>query len=101
MRAGAGRSLLGDERAAVGPVVSFGIGQIADGVARIRVAREKVEFNDTNDTNAAGVPLDQVADTVGHTGGSRVTETVYKHQITQSVSAAKTPMEKLFGESAG
>lgn len=44
----------------------------------------------------AGVPLEQIADIVGHST-TRMTEEVYRHRVTDSVSAAVAPMEALFG----
>lgn len=46
--------------------------------------------------SAAGVPLEQIADLVGHSS-TRMTSSVYRHQVTDSVAAAVAPMEQLFG----
>lgn len=46
--------------------------------------------------SAAGVPLEQIADVVGH-DGTRMTAGVYRHAVTPSVDAAVAPMEALFG----
>ncbi len=47
--------------------------------------------------SAAGVRLEDVADVVGHASASRMTGDVYRHQVHPSVSAAKAPMEAMFG----
>jgi integrase len=44
----------------------------------------------------AGVPLERVADVLGHRD-VRTTSSVYRHQVTNSISAAVTPMQELFG----
>lgn len=49
--------------------------------------------------SAAGVRLEDVADVVGHSSASRMTGDVYRHQVHPSVSAAKAPMEAMFGPS--
>ncbi len=46
--------------------------------------------------SATGVPLEVVADVVGHAPGSKMTGDVYRHRITPSVSAAKATMNGLF-----
>ena len=46
--------------------------------------------------SAAGVPIEVVADVLGHRG-ARTTMAVYRHRITQSVDAAQAPMDRLFG----
>lgn len=46
--------------------------------------------------SAAGVPLEQIADVLGH-DGPRVTAAVYRHVITPTVSADRAPMEQVFG----
>lgn len=46
--------------------------------------------------SAAGVPLEQIADLVGHSS-TRMTSSVYRHPVTDSVTAAVAPMEDLFG----
>jgi integrase len=45
--------------------------------------------------SAAGVPLEQVADVLGHTS-TRVTSATYRHRTTPTVDAAAGPMEALF-----
>jgi integrase len=47
--------------------------------------------------SAAGVPLEAVADLVGH-DSTRMTSGVYRHVLTPKVSAAVEPMERLFSE---
>jgi integrase len=49
---------------------------------------------------ASGVPLEQVSDVAGHST-TRMTDEVYRHAVTPSVSAAKATMEALFAKSAG
>jgi len=46
--------------------------------------------------SAAGVPLEQIADVVGHST-TRMTGTVYRHAVTPSVDSHVAPMESLFG----
>lgn len=46
--------------------------------------------------SAAGVPLEQIADLLGHVD-TRMLERVYRHPVTPSVTAAVAPMERLFG----
>jgi integrase len=45
--------------------------------------------------SAAGVPLEEVADVLGHTS-TRVTSSVYRHRTTPTVEAAVTTMDRLF-----
>ena len=45
--------------------------------------------------SAAGVPLEEVADVLGHTS-TRVTSATYRHRTTPTVDAAAGPMEVLF-----
>lgn len=46
--------------------------------------------------SAAGVPLEQIADVLGHTD-TRMLERVYRHPVKKTVSAAAEPMERMFG----
>lgn len=46
--------------------------------------------------SAAGVPLEQIADTLGHEG-TRMVTLVYRHAIAPTVEAAAGPMQQLFG----
>lgn len=46
--------------------------------------------------SAAGVPLEDVADVLGHVN-TRVTSSVYRHRTTVTVDAAAAPMDRLFG----
>ena len=46
--------------------------------------------------SAAGVPLEVVADVLGH-DGTRMTALVYRHAVSPTVGAAMAPMESLFG----
>jgi integrase len=46
--------------------------------------------------SAAGVPLEEVADLLGH-ASTRVTSAVYRHRTTPTVEAARDPMDRLFG----
>jgi integrase len=48
--------------------------------------------------SAAGVPIEQIADVLGH-AGTRTTSAVYRHLIEPSVRAAVTPMETAFAGS--
>ena len=45
---------------------------------------------------ATGVPLEQIADVLGH-DGPRVTAAVHRHVISPTVSAGRAPMERVFG----
>ena len=49
--------------------------------------------------SAAGVPLEEVADVLGHTS-TRVTSATYRHRTTPTVDAAAGPMEALFSAGA-
>jgi integrase len=44
--------------------------------------------------SAAGVPLEQIADLLGHTG-TRMAAQVYRHQVTPTVEAAAAPMQTI------
>jgi integrase len=46
--------------------------------------------------SAAGVPLELIADVLGH-DGTRMTGAVYRHAVRPSVKAGVEPMERLFG----
>ena len=46
--------------------------------------------------SAAGVPLEEVADVLGH-ASTRVTSQTYRHATTPTVEAGADPMEGLFG----
>jgi integrase len=46
--------------------------------------------------SAAGVPLEQIADLLGHKS-TRVTSQVYRHLLVPEVIAAVEPMEAAFG----
>ena len=43
-----------------------------------------------------GVPLEQIARLVGHTGGSTVTETVYRKQLRPVINDGAVTMNELF-----
>ena len=43
-----------------------------------------------------GVPLEQIARLVGHTGGYTVTETVYRKQLRPVISDGATAMNRMF-----
>lgn len=45
--------------------------------------------------SAAGVPLERIADLLGHTD-TRMLERVYRHPVTKTVDAAVAPMTKMF-----
>jgi integrase len=45
----------------------------------------------------AGVPLEEVADLVGH-ASTRMTSEIYRHQVSPTVSAAVGPMDGMFGD---
>lgn len=46
--------------------------------------------------SAVDVPLEQVADVLGHRD-VRTTSNVYRHRVTESITAAAAPMQDLFG----
>lgn len=46
--------------------------------------------------SAAGVPLERIADLLGHTD-TRMLERVYRHPVTKTVDAAVAPMAAMFG----
>jgi integrase len=46
--------------------------------------------------SASGVPLESVADILGH-ANPRTTFAIYRHQVSQSIDAAVTPMADMFG----
>jgi integrase len=46
--------------------------------------------------SAAGVPLEHIADVLGH-DGTRMTAQVYRHAVAPTVAAGVAPMECLFG----
>lgn len=46
--------------------------------------------------SAAGVPLEQIADVLGHEG-TRMAQVVYRHAVAPTVAAAVAPMEAMFG----
>ena len=48
-----------------------------------------------------GVPIEEVADVLGHVPGSRMTAGVYRHPVRPSVSAARDVMDGLFEQSSG
>jgi integrase len=48
--------------------------------------------------SAAGVPLEQVADVLGH-GSTRVTSATYRHRTTPTIEAAARPMDHVLGGS--
>lgn len=47
--------------------------------------------------SAAGVPLEHVADILGH-DGTRMAARFYRHAVTPAVGAAVAPMEAMFGK---
>lgn len=46
--------------------------------------------------SAAGVPLEHVADVLGH-DGTRMAARFYRHAVSPAVGAAVAPMEAMFG----
>ena len=44
-----------------------------------------------------GVPIEQIARLVGHTGGSAVTETVYRKQLRPVIEEGAVVMDEVFG----
>ena len=49
----------------------------------------------------SGVTIDQIARPVGHTGGSTVTEQIYRKQIRPVIDDGATAMNRLFPDEAG
>ena len=49
----------------------------------------------------SGVTIDQIARLVGHTGGSTVTEQIYRKQIRPVIDDGATAMNRLFRDEAG
>lgn len=47
-----------------------------------------------------GVPIEQIARLVGHSGGSTVTETVYRKQLRPVIEDGATVMDRVFGRDA-
>ena len=47
--------------------------------------------------SASGVPLEQIADVLGHTD-TRMLLKHYRHPVSHTIDAAAAPMERLFGE---
>jgi integrase len=47
--------------------------------------------------SAAGVPLEHVADVLGH-NGTRMAALVYRHVLAPTVDAGSAPMQALLGE---
>jgi integrase len=45
----------------------------------------------------AGVPIEQIARLVGHSGGSTVTDTVYRKQLRPVIEDGATVMDRVFG----
>jgi hypothetical protein len=48
-----------------------------------------------------GVPIDQIADLVGHTGGSSVTGRVYRQQAKPVIKVGAQVMDEVFGRPQG
>ena len=48
----------------------------------------------------SGVTIDQIARLVGHTGGSNVTELIYRKQIRPVIDDGATAMDRLFPDDA-
>ena len=48
----------------------------------------------------AGVPIEQIARLVGHTGGSAVTETIYRKQLRPVIEDGATVMDSVFARRA-
>lgn len=46
----------------------------------------------------SGVPIEEIARLVGHTGGSRVTETVYRRELRPVIQTGAAVMDELFAE---
>jgi integrase len=91
-----------------GPVFPTGLGTLLDPGNLRRGLRQVIEaaglgrwhphelrHSAVSLLSAAGVPLEGVADVLGHTR-TPVTSTVYRHRTTPTVEAAVAPMHRLF-----
>ena len=56
----------------------------------------ELRHSTTSILHAAGVPLEVISDLLGHIG-TRITNEVYRHVISDTIDAAVAPMEALFG----
>ena len=73
-----------------------GLRQVTERAGLGRWHPHELRHSATSLLSAAGVPLEQVADVLGHTS-TRVTSSTYRHPTTPTVEAAAAPMDRLFG----
>lgn len=106
------RRALGEHWQEHGLVFSTGIGTVLDPANLRRSLRQVTEHaglgrwhphelrhSAASLLSAAGVPLEEVADVLGHVS-TRVTASTYRHRTTETVVAAAAPMDRLFGPTA-
>ena len=67
----------------------------AAGLGRL-VPRTELRHTAVSILSAEGVPLEHIADVMGH-DGTRMTSQVYRHVVTPSIGAAAGPMGEIFG----
>ncbi len=70
--------------------------QITEGAGLGRWHPHELRHSAASLLSAAGVPLEEVADVLGHVS-TRVTSSTYRHRTTSTVDAAAAPMDRLFG----
>jgi integrase len=113
VRQGDQRQALGEHWQYNGLVFTTGIGTLLDPANLRRGLRQVTEraglgrwhphelrHSAASLLSAAGVPLEEVADVLGHVS-TRVTSSTYRHRTTSTVDAAAAPMDRLFGRAAG
>jgi hypothetical protein len=66
-------------------------------VVRKYEGRDHGEFSIKRLVLDEGVPIEQIARLVGHSGGSKVTESVYRKQLRPVIDDGATVMDRVFG----
>jgi integrase len=112
-RQDAQREALGERWQETGLVFTTGFGTLVDPANLRRSLRQITEraglgpwhphelrHSAASLLSAAGVPLEEVADVLGHVS-TRVTSSTYRHRTTSTVDAAAAPMDRLFGPPEG
>jgi len=72
------------------------LGRLCDNAGIGKLVTYELRHSAASLLSAAGVPLEQIADVLGHSG-TRMVQTVYRHPVTSTVSAAAAPMGEMFG----
>jgi integrase len=72
-----------------------GLRQVTEAAGLGRWHPDELRHSAVSVLSAAGVPLEDVADVLGHTS-TRVTSSVHRHRTTPTVEAAVAPMNPLF-----